>query len=252
MDEGLAKTVNDLISGSHKLKGADFKKRVKYYEDLHNPKKKHLETIQNHAHDVIFGLKDKGAYHIAQKTNDEQVKKPSDKLNKSHVTKILESYADGILGRVDKNYKKSLEKHKEAGATDEEIRELKNNLLNAYLKDEHGRGLNLLSNEFIKQYVGETKADMVTHIQQLGETSKKMYNIYLTNEATTPLMEETDIFNIHSHTKDKFKKAGLTPKKRQITKSAHQIFQDYATHLRKGDMGQRGYEDTEIKYDKAA
>tara|TARA_Y100000310_G_scaffold343592_1_gene451988 strand:+ start:1974 stop:2801 length:828 start_codon:yes stop_codon:yes gene_type:complete len=251
-DDGLDKTVEEIIAGYrkyHHATGKKFKDRVKKFEGFFDEDNIDSNTIALHAQYVVQGNPEDnksfpGAYQVAHRKLGEFAKRNGDKIEDTdQLASILESYVDTflqhalgdkfkkIMGRAEKKAKK-----KEGELTKKSkvaLRELKGQLMSQFYSEDGKTGKNILTDSYLKSLEGKKKVDLIGKLQQIAQGSQEMYTGWLQGKAIGDLFSEDDRYEFSEHIGDRFESAGWSHKKDHVHRTVDTQSQTYQ-HLLSG------------------
>lgn len=212
------KSVDDIVSEYQKFHhagGKSFEKRMKKFEEFHDPDNIHMQQFAMHAHYTVFGKPSDsknfpGAYNEAFKVLDKHITDDNDKLDdEDKLTEIIETYVDTFLEKaIGKPYKDMIKSAKDEGASEKDLRNFKQTLLDNYLRDSEGNRIPLLNERYIKSLKKRKKIELIGELQGISEKMKETYTIHLLNKATGELFSEDDRSDMAEYITPKFKKQG--------------------------------------------
>lgn len=262
-DVNKPKTVDDIVNEYrkfHHATGKAFNERVAKFEEFWNPDAKHIQKFAHHADYVVNGHpsdKEKfpGAYQKAHQTlfkhlkNDEDILKDEDKL-----AEVMETYVDSFLEHAVNGYKDRISHAESEGATKEEIRALKDQLMSKYHVGKDGRPIPILDPRAIKELASRemTRLDLVDHLKQMGERTKNRYVQVLMSDSYSGLLGEGDELDMAKYLAPKLTDAGLESHDSLATKSIHELVDHYSKLVRgnKEELRQIGYKTLKKKEEK--
>ncbi len=239
------KSVEDIINGYIGVKNKGFKERIQKFEEFHDTDNIHAQQLAQHAHYTVFGKPSdlKGypgahneAYKVLDKhlSNDNDTFKPEDydkrdaddqlKLDKAEtdkLTEILEAYVDTFLDKAHPGYKAGIAREKEEGnLSDKDLRNLKGQIFGEYHRDEDGRPINILNDQYIARFKGKQKIELVAELEGLSEKVKESYVKHLHHKVLEGLVEEGDRIDLADYIRPIFKERGWKHKEDHVLRGA--------------------------------
>lgn len=226
MTKNKFKTVDEIIAHYHKSRGKSFEERIGKFEELHDSENIHQQQLSHHVDYTIFGKpgseKDfPGAYNEAYKVLDKAAEHDDDKIDdEKKLTEIIERYVDTFLEKaMGSRYKETIEHAKSQGQSDEDIRNLKDQLFGQYHTDDNGRPIAVLSELAIKKRMkGKKKIYLVDYLKSIAERNKKAYSAYLGQKITEGLFSDEDRLPMAQYIRPKFEEKGLFHKDDPVMK----------------------------------
>lgn len=243
--------VNEISSKMKSKSGASFEERIEAFKEFHDPKKEYDNHFIAHANEIFIGSgSDVGVYHETYKHLDSKIPEVNGKVSKDVAEDMIEKYVDSFLSKTHKDYDKILAEVEEKGLSKDEVKELKENLFNLYVRDEKGNPIRLKDRE--RAITDKSKLEAKQYLKSFTDNDSQMYASISIQKATRNLIDEHDIYDLHKHIEPKLEDAKFKPIDNNLTKDVNTLAGDYQTLIKGGDLSKRGYKKLDLDYKEAA